>query len=296
MHNMQNAHRVNRVQHIANLRQSINALQQRIRELEAQVDRQEHAMNGLRDDNQTAQLLIAHYKADEDEAAELERRGKNRLMRDRERIEEEIDALTQDNEGLRVRLVDETKKYERMLRDRNAFVKNLAEAEKVARRQLEELAARDATIIQLRDKLDKVTVDSNKKTTKIEDLRGDSSKKSAKVDDLRSQRTGLRNRLDEQVALHQVAVEEKDSEIASMREILKFLDLSTVETPSMLGSNGSSFPDTSGTCGHSAHSSDCNPHKWSDHSTSSRPTLFHVCGQRGQRASKQRIKGPGRRQ
>ena len=75
MHSMQNAHRVNRVEHIANLRQSINGLQQRIRELEARVDRQEHAMNGFRDDNQTVQLLIAHYKADEDEAAELERRS-----------------------------------------------------------------------------------------------------------------------------------------------------------------------------------------------------------------------------
>ena len=37
-------------------------------------------------------------------------------MRDRQRIEEGIDALTQGNEGLRVRLVDETKKYKRMLR------------------------------------------------------------------------------------------------------------------------------------------------------------------------------------
>ena len=62
-------------------------------------------MQGLREDNQTAQLLIAHYKTEEDEAAELERRGTSRLMRDRQRIEEEIDALTQGNEELRVRLV-----------------------------------------------------------------------------------------------------------------------------------------------------------------------------------------------
>ena len=141
-------------------------------------------------------------------------------MCDRQRKEEEIDALTQGNEGLRVRLVDETKKYERMLRERNASVKNLAEVEKGAKRQVEVLAARDATITQLRDQLDKVTTDSNKKSTKIEDLRGDSSKKSAKVDHLRSQRTGLRNRLDEQAALQQAAVEEKDSEIANMRELL----------------------------------------------------------------------------
>ncbi len=79
---------------------------------------------------------------------------------------------------------------------------------------MEELAAREATITQLRDQIDKITADSIKKSTKIEDLPGDSSKKSAKVDDLRSQRTGLRNRLDEQAALHQAAVEEKDSEMA----------------------------------------------------------------------------------
>ena len=144
MHRMQNVHRVNRVQYIANLKQSINSLQQRIRELEAQVYRQEHAMNGLRDDNKTAQFLIAHYKADEEEAAEMERRGTNRLMR-----------------------------------DRNASMKNLAEAEKGAKRQVEELAARDATITQLRDQIEKITADSIKKSTKIEDLRGDSSKKSA---------------------------------------------------------------------------------------------------------------------
>ena len=117
-------------------------------------------------------------------------------------------------------MVDETKKYERMLLDCSASVKNLAEAEKGARRKVEELAARDATITQLRDQREKVTTDSNKKSTKIEDLRGDSSKKFAKVDDLRSQRTGLRNRLGEQAALHQAAVEERYSELANMRELL----------------------------------------------------------------------------
>ena len=114
-----------------------------------------------------------------------------------------------------VRLVDETKKYERMLRDRNASAKNLAEAEKRAKRQVEELAARDATITQLRDQLDKVTTDSIKKSTRIEDLWGDSSKKSAKVEDLRNQRAGLRNRLDEQESLHQAAVDENYSEIGA---------------------------------------------------------------------------------
>ena len=138
-------------------------------------------MAGLRDDNKTAQLLIAHYKAAKDEAAELDRRGSSRIAHERQQNEEEIQALNQTIEGLRGHLDLETKKYERMLRDRTASVKNLADAEKGARRQVDELTARDATITQLRDQLDRVTTDSNKKLTKIEDLRGDSSKKSAKV-------------------------------------------------------------------------------------------------------------------
>ena len=71
-------------------------------------------------------------------------------------------------------------------------MKNLADAEKGARRQVDELTAKELIIIQLRDQLDRVTAESNKKSTKIEDLRNDSSKKSSKVDDLRNQRTGLR--------------------------------------------------------------------------------------------------------
>ena len=104
---------------------------------------------------------------------------------------------------------------------------NLADAEKGARRQVDELLARDATIVQLTDQLDRATAESNKKSTKIEDLRNDSSKKSSKVDDLRNQHTGLRNRLDDQAALHQAALEEKDSELANMRELLD--DLTTLE-------------------------------------------------------------------
>ena len=141
-------------------------------------------------------------------------------MCDRQRTEEEIDALTQGNDGLRIQLVEEAKKYERMLRDRNASVKNLAEAEKGNRRQGAELTVRDATITQLRDQLEKVTADSIKKSAKIEDLRGDSSKKSVKVDGLRNQRTGLKNKLDEQAAFLQAAVEERDSEITNMRELI----------------------------------------------------------------------------
>ena len=97
-----------------------------------------------------------------------------------------------------------------------------------------ELMAKDAMIIQLTDQLDKVTADSNKKSTKIEDLRSDSSKKSSKVDDLRSQRTGLRNRLDEQAALHQAALQERDTELANMRELLdnRAQDMTALETTS----------------------------------------------------------------
>jgi arginyl-tRNA synthetase len=106
-----------------------------------------------------------------------------------------MEALQQCNEERRVLLTEETQKYERMLRDRNASTKNLTEAESGVRRQGVELSARDGTIIKLKEQLDKVTNDSIKKSTKTEDLRGDSSKKAAKIEDLRNQRTGLRNRL-----------------------------------------------------------------------------------------------------
>ena len=62
MRNMQKTHRANSVQHINNLRQSISTLQQMISDLEAQV---------------------AHYKAAEDEVAELDRRGSSRLTHER---------------------------------------------------------------------------------------------------------------------------------------------------------------------------------------------------------------------
>ena len=47
----------------------------------------------------------------------------------------------QNNEDLRPLLAEETKKYERMLRDRNASVKNLTEGELGARRQGGKLTA-----------------------------------------------------------------------------------------------------------------------------------------------------------
>ena len=100
----------------------------------------------------------------------MDRRGSSRIAHERQQTEEEIQVLHQTIEGLQVQLAEETKKYERMHRDRNVSVKNLADAEKGARRQVDELTARDATITQLRDQLDRVTAESNKKSTKIEDL------------------------------------------------------------------------------------------------------------------------------
>jgi chromosome segregation ATPase len=100
----------------------------------------------------------------------LDRRGSSRIAHERQQTEEEIQVLHQTIEGLQVQLTEETKKYERMHRDRNVSVKNLADAEKGARRQVDELTARDATIARLRDQLDRITAESNKKSTKIEDL------------------------------------------------------------------------------------------------------------------------------
>ena len=70
------------------------------------------------------------------------------------------------------------------------------------------------------DQLDKVTSDSIKKSTTIEELHRDSSnKKAAKVDDLRNQRTGLRKKLDKQATLLQTGVDERDSELDNVRHI-----------------------------------------------------------------------------
>jgi chromosome segregation ATPase len=114
----------------------------------------------------------------------------------------------------------ETKKSERLDRDRSRSVKNLAEAESGARRQGAELSNRDGTIATLTDKLEKVTRDSIKKSTTINELQRDVDKKAAKVEELRTQRTGLRNRLDEQASLLQTAVDERDSELDNLRALL----------------------------------------------------------------------------
>ena len=96
---------------------------------------------------------------------------------------------------------EETKKSERLARDLSKSIKNLAEAESGARRQGAVLSNREGTITTLTDKLKKVTRDSIKKSTTISELQRDVDKKAAKVEELRTQRTGLRNRLDEQASI-----------------------------------------------------------------------------------------------
>ena len=103
---------------------------------------------------------------------------------------------------------------------------------------MDDLIDRDSTIIQLTDQLalvtdqmEKATSDSNKKSSKIEDLRQESSKKQDKVVELRNQRQGLRNRLDSQEALHQAALEEKNTELTNIRELLddRAKDMTTLD-------------------------------------------------------------------
>ena len=108
-----------------------------------------------------------------------------------------MDSLLNHNEQLRELLEAETKKAERLERDRSKSIKNLAEAESGARRQGAELSNRDGTIATLTSKLDKVTRDSIKKSTTISELQRDFDKMAAKAEELRTQRTGLRNRLDD---------------------------------------------------------------------------------------------------
>ena len=210
---MQAVHRARRVIQIDNL-------VLRIRALEAAAIQHEEEMAREREGNAIAQLLIAQYKAKEDEDAEQERRAQHRCSRDADQHENELDTLRTHNEQLRALLEEETKKSERLARDRNKSIKNLAEAESGARRQGAELSNRDGTISTLTDKLEKVTRDSIKKSTTIDELQRDFDKKAAKVEELRAQRTGLRSRLDEQESLLQTAVNERDSELDNLRALL----------------------------------------------------------------------------
>ena len=111
---------------------------------------------------------IAQYKAQEDEEAAQELREQNRRSRDHHQHESELDTLRNNNEQLRELLDEETKKSERLIRDRDRVAKNLAEAESGARRQGAELSNREGTITRLTDQLDKVTKDSIKKSTTIQ--------------------------------------------------------------------------------------------------------------------------------
>ena len=192
----------------------------RIRALEAAATKHEEDMARELDGNAIAQLLIAQYKAKEDEDAEQERRAQHRRSRDADQHEDELDTLRTNNEQLRALLEEETKKSERLARDRNKAAKNLAEAESGARHQFAEMSNRDGTISTLTDKLEKVTRDSIKKSTTIDELQRNFDKKAAKVEELRTQRTGLRNRLDEQESLLQSAVDERETELDNLRALL----------------------------------------------------------------------------
>ena len=126
--------------------------------LQLKMVRQEKTIEDLIERNDIAQLLITRYKKHEDEEAAMEREEYSRRNRDRHRTESEME--------LQVLLTEETKKYERILRNRNASVKNLTEAESGARCQGGELTARDGTIAKLKEQIEKVTGDSIKKFTR----------------------------------------------------------------------------------------------------------------------------------
>ena len=76
-----------------------------------------------REGNAIAQLLIARYKAKEDEEAEQELRSQHRRSRDDNQYEDELDSLRNHNEQLRELLEAETKKSERLERDRSKSIK-----------------------------------------------------------------------------------------------------------------------------------------------------------------------------
>ena len=111
MRAMQRTHRANSVRHIDSLRQSINTLQLRIRELEAQIVQLDRVTGELRDENKTAQLIVAHHKASAEEAVELERQGSSRLVQERQQSAREIHALNQTIETLRAQVAEHGKKF-----------------------------------------------------------------------------------------------------------------------------------------------------------------------------------------
>jgi hypothetical protein len=120
MRRMQAMHRARKVIQVDNL-----AL--KIRALEAAAIRHGEEIAREREANAIAQLLIARYKAKDDEEAEQELRSQHRRSRDDDQHENELDTLRNHNEQLRALLEAETKKSERLERDRSKSVKNLAD-------------------------------------------------------------------------------------------------------------------------------------------------------------------------
>ena len=116
MRRMQAVHRARRVIQVDNLVLKIRAL-------EAAANRHEEEMAREREGNAIAQLLIARNKAKEDEEAEQELRSQHRRSRDDNQYEDELDSLRNHNEQLRELLEAETKKSERLERDRSKSIK-----------------------------------------------------------------------------------------------------------------------------------------------------------------------------
>ena len=176
---------------------------------EATVKSQAARIEDLNESNNIAQLLIANYKANEDEEADVERRLSKRFDRERRQYDSQVEDLSQRNEDLRLLLAEVKKKYERMLRERNQSNADAMEAEMGAMRQWGEVTARDGTIAKLKEQHEKVTADSIKKATTMRS-------QEVTIEDLKGQRTGLRNKVDEV----EVIVEARDSEIGTLKALI----------------------------------------------------------------------------
>ena len=96
MRRMQTVHRARRVQ-------QVDQMALKIRSLEAAASRHGEEIARERDADGIAQLLIAQYKAQEDEEAAQELREQNRRSRDDHQHENELDTLRNHNEQRRPR-------------------------------------------------------------------------------------------------------------------------------------------------------------------------------------------------
>ena len=74
------------------------------------------------------------------------------MDRERRQYDSQIEDLERRTEDLRLLLVEEKKKYERMLRERNMSIAAATEAEMGAMRQWSEVTARDGTIVKLKER------------------------------------------------------------------------------------------------------------------------------------------------